>query len=317
MTSPTCIVPGKIMLAGEYAVIDDSPAIMLAVNRYAIATVEATPQKLSPFLAAAHQVIAKHFGETSTQAKAARAVRVDTHSFREGNIKLGLGSSAAATVAAVGASLGNAFDTSLVHTLARQAHGDAQAPSGTRGSGADVASCTLGACIRFAFDTQIQTESVTLPDDLHLVFPWCGRAASTTALVPIVRRLRESRPSVYKQHIRDIAESAKALGKASLAEDAIVAIDAGGNAVRALGNAAQAPLWLPIHEQMRAIATELGGALKPTGAGGGDLALAAFANSNQARLFVERLAEQDISCPRLAPSQQGVRLQGETSKVTE
>ena len=39
----------------------------------------------------------------------------------------------------------------------------------------------------------------------------------------------------------------------------------------ALGHDAQAPLWLPIHSQMQRIAISLGGALKPTGAGGGDL----------------------------------------------
>ncbi len=306
------------MLAGEYAVIDGSPAIMLAVNRYAIATVEVAPQNLSPFLAAAHRVIAKHFGETSVQAEAARRIRVDTNSFREEGIKLGLGSSAAATVAAVGAALGTAFDTSLVHALARQAHGDAQAPSGTRGSGADVASCALGACIRFSSDGEaLTTEPVILPQDLHLVFPWCGRAASTTELVPMVRRLRDSRPNTYQRHTHAIAESARALAEATDAADAIAAIDAGGSAVRELGNAAGAPLWLPIHNQMQTIAAEFGGALKPTGAGGGDLALAAFSSSKQARLFVQRLAEQQITCPNLGPSLQGVRLEPQTSKVAE
>ena len=303
------------MLAGEYAVIDGSEAVMLAVNRFAVATLHPTPQHLSPFLLAAHNVLSDEFGAGSPQAFDALCVRVDTKAFREGPDKLGLGSSAAATVAAVGLALGEAFEINRVHTLARKAHGDAQEPQGARGSGADVASSSYGDCLRFS--PAPTCAPVVLPDDLHLVFPWCGQSASTTSLVAQVRRLRESQQAGYLALCREIAESAQALVKASCARDAIDAIDRGGRAVAQLGEAASAPLWLPIHTQMQDIATQLGGAVKPTGAGGGDLALGAFSSAEAAARFTQRLADRGIPCPSLAPARQGVRLQSQASKVVE
>jgi len=314
----TCAAPGKIMLAGEYAVIDGSDAIMLAVNRYAVATVKTTPQHLSPFLLAARDVVAARFGEESLQAEALRRVRVDTSTFREGELKLGIGSSAAATVAAIGAALGSDFDVDLVQSLSRQAHGDAQQASGSRGSGADIACSCHGGCLLFnSRAAGTNTSRILLPHDLHLVFPFCGQSASTTELVAKVRAFRSSQPRVYAAHCRDIASSASALASANDASSAIAAIDAGGRAVATLGSAAAAPIWLPIHTVMHSLATELGGALKPTGAGGGDLALGAFDSADKALQFVQHLADRKICCPELAGSKQGVRLGFQTSKVAE
>ncbi len=311
-----CTAPGKIMLAGEYAVIDGSEAVMLAVDRYAVATLHNAPQHLSPFLEAAHRVLADEFGDDSAQAKAAQHVRVDTHAFREGPDKLGLGSSAAATVAAIGLALGaDDFDVDRVHILARRAHGDAQEPKGARGSGADIAASSFGGCLRFS--PTPSCAQVSLPTDLHLVFPWCGQSASTTSLVSQVRTLRKHRDADYQALCAAISDSAQALAAASTAGAAIVAIGRGGQAVAELGTAAGAALWLPVHSQMRDIAEQLGGAVKPTGAGGGDLALGAFANASDMALFVERLADRGIPCPPLAPAPQGVRLQSQASKVDE
>lgn len=310
-----CTAPGKIMLAGEYAVIDGSDAIMLAVNRYAVATLHTAPQHLSPFLRAAVDVLIGEYGVDSDQARDAARVRVDTAAFREGADKLGLGSSAAATVAAIGLALGEGFDTDIVHALARRAHGDAQEPKGARGSGADVASCAYGGCLRFA--PAPKTTPVALPSDLHLVFPWCGQSASTTSLVSQVRPLRQHSPDQYRALTLEISDAAESLVTAGTAADAVQAISRAGRAVEALGAAAKAPIWIPVHSQMRDIAEQLGGSVKPTGAGGGDLALGAFHSSEQAERFRNALMDLGIPCPDLAPSNLGVRLQSQASKVNE
>lgn len=310
-----CTAPGKIMLAGEYAVIDGSNAVMLAIDRLAVATIHPQPQRLSPFLAAVHSNLAEQFGDESPQAQAAMRVRVDTSAFREKGQKLGLGSSAAATVAAVGVAMSEVFDVERVHEVARRAHGDAQEPKGTRGSGADVASCCLGSCLRFSIAQA--PAKVTLPNDLHLVFPWCGQPASTTSLVSQVRSLKIRNPGEYERLCRVIATSADDLASAIDAAAAIDAVDTAGNAVAELGRAAGAELWLPVHSQMRDIAQQLGGSVKPTGAGGGDLALGAFPSSEQATQFALRLTDHGIDCPTLAPTREGVRLQSRPSKVSE
>ena len=101
------------------------------------------------------------------------------------------------------------------------------------------------------------------------------------------------------------------------ASDAVSAIGNGGEAVADLGRAAGVELWLPVHSQMRDIAASLGGTLKPTGAGGGDLALAAFTSAEDASRFRELLKDEGIHCPNLGPDLLGVRLQSQPSKVRE
>ena len=96
MTEVTASAPGKIMLGGEYAVIDGAEAVLMAVDRRAVAHLENEPCRLSPFLEAAADAIAREVGGAA--AERARRVVVDSEPLRAGDVKLGLGSSAAATV---------------------------------------------------------------------------------------------------------------------------------------------------------------------------------------------------------------------------
>lgn len=307
-----CASPGKIMLAGEYAVLDGGPAVLMAIDRYAVARVGEGEQALSPFLAAARDVLRESFGAASAQAQAAASITVDTSSFLAGSEKLGLGSSAAATVAAMGAALSmgpDQLDPHRVHELARRAHGNAQATLGARGSGADVACCTYGGVLRFQErGDSATTTALALPAGLHLVFPWTGQPASTAPLVASVGEFRRGQATRYQALQANIAEGAQRLAEATTPGQAIEALRAAGDALAALGREAALPLWLPIHEKMAALAQEQGGVLKPTGAGGGDLAVAAFASQVQTQEFVAKLQALEIVCPTLAVARQGVRL---------
>src|SRR5207302_7834013 len=96
--------PGKLILTGEYAVLDGEPALVIAVTRRAIATQTKGPRGSSPFLAAVADELAER--GLRDAAERAMAIAVDSKAFydapRAGSapIKLGLGSSAAVTVAA-------------------------------------------------------------------------------------------------------------------------------------------------------------------------------------------------------------------------
>src|SRR4051812_23142786 len=83
------LAPGKLVLSGAYAVLDGAAAIVVAVDRHARAGTRERAPTRSPELLAA-------FGEGP-------APICDTSSMRENGKKLGLGSSAAALVAALGA----------------------------------------------------------------------------------------------------------------------------------------------------------------------------------------------------------------------
>src|SRR5215831_414462 len=97
--------PGKLILTGEYAVLDGAQAIVVAVDRRAVARRNATPRGSSPFLVAVAEEIAARRGASDPAARAALEISVDSTAFYNRAQKLGLGSSAAVTVAATALSL--------------------------------------------------------------------------------------------------------------------------------------------------------------------------------------------------------------------
>lgn len=311
--------PGKVMLAGEYAVLEGHAAVMMAIDRRAHARVDAELQELSPLLAAARDVLAER-GLADAAERLAHMV-VDSSELTSTNgIKLGLGSSAAAVVAAIGESLAEAQDErsgaiavrperdraqaraqskAALHALAHEAHARAQAARGAAGSGADVAVSVYGGVVRVTprAGGVPAVEPIALPG-VELVFVWTGEAADT---VPLVARVVTTPPAERAAHLAAIAAAAD-----QLATDPVAAVRAGGAAVRALGELAGVPLWIPAHTQLSALAEALGGALKPTGAGGGDVALAAFAEPEAASRFRTAVRGTGMKLLELSVSHEGL-----------
>jgi phosphomevalonate kinase len=275
--------PGKLHLAGEYAVLDGAEAVVCAIDRRA--TARATgPGAESAFLDALADVLAARAPEA---AAIVRRIEVDTAALRSDTVKLGLGSSAAATVAACAcalASTGGALDRDLVHQLARAAHADAQARRGARGSGADVAAAVHGGVIAVTPATHADAlpiiRRLELPP-LRIVPFWTGRPADTVALVSAVAAA-VGRPGVDAA-ITDIAHASEALVVAGTVDGrpdarrtaaAITAIAAAGDAIASLARATGLELEPPVVALAGTLAEPLGGAVKTTGAGGGDVAIA-------------------------------------------
>jgi phosphomevalonate kinase len=301
------------MLAGEYAVVDGGPAVLVGASTRAYAEVCDDEQRLSPFLAEVQRTLAEEFGDRSMSAIAAKCLRIDTSAFRQEKEKLGLGSSAAATVAGMAAALAAGkqnLQHEYVNHLAARAHGKAQEKMGAKGSGADVAACTFGGCIRYQLLSGVpDIRRIALPTHLHLRFPWTGTPASTPELVGQVMAFRKRDSRTYQDRTSEMSQCADQLASALDANAAVAAIGRAGTALRALGEAAGVELWLAAHDQLLAIANDHGGALKPTGAGGGDLALAAFSNAESAQAFEKSLLKLGILCPDIDVDTQGVRLQ--------
>ena len=148
--------PGKLIVTGEYAVLDGAPALVLAVDRRAIARVTTGALGSSPFLLAVANELANRRGAADPAARAALSIAVDSTAFYDGTTKLGLGSSAAVTVAATaralagaGATRGASFDRDEILVIASAAHAAAQGRRGARGSGADIAAAVHGGVITF------------------------------------------------------------------------------------------------------------------------------------------------------------------------
>ena len=80
--------PGKLILTGEYAVLDGAPALVIAVNRRVIATHKRAPRGSSAFLLAVTEEILKRYGADHPAARATMEIAVDSRPLYDGTTKL-------------------------------------------------------------------------------------------------------------------------------------------------------------------------------------------------------------------------------------
>ena len=172
MTTVTANAPGKVVLCGEYAVLDGAPAVSMAVDRRAIAQVStidadehvldvagtATPGDFALFDAVLNQV------RPGSERKF--SARLDTTAFAVRGRKLGIGSSAAIAVA-LAAALDPGGQSTLENAFA--AHARLQ---GGLGSGIDVATSVSGGLIGFRRGAAIT--NLEWPRGLSYALLWSG-----------------------------------------------------------------------------------------------------------------------------------------------
>jgi phosphomevalonate kinase len=268
------IAPGKLVLTGAYAVLEGAPAIVAAVDRYAVVDTQ-SPGKVD-----------------------VRALHDETGQ------KLGLGSSASSIVASFGArALARGDDPrhaavrSEIFRAARDAHQRQQGG----GSGVDIAASVHGGVLRYTVlraaspsssrapapaDARLATtqgsgaarrvetaiHAVDMPPGLVLAAFWSGTSARTSELLARVDALRARGGAVAVfTALRDVAEeAADAIGDASRFVTRAAAF---GRALAALGDAADAPIVPPAFAELAALAERQGAAFFPSGAGGGDVAV--------------------------------------------
>jgi phosphomevalonate kinase len=286
---PVVSVPGKLFLGGEYAVLEGAPAIVAAVNRRARATFVPGSAPSSAVIAAAMVEVRQRVADLPPGA-----AQVDTSRFMREGVKLGLGSSAAAAVAAVAAAFEHggvaiADHRDLVLASADAAHRAAQ---GGLGSGADIAAAVHGGFLRFvrhaAGASDIQ--SVTVAPDLRLLTFWTRAAARTVDFISGVRRFAQANPSAHARRLADLHTLAGRFAHAfvSDARQTVEHAAAYGDALAALGLDAALPIVPPAVAEAMALARSLGGAAKPSGAGGGDMGVGFFAGKDAADAFAAR-----------------------------
>jgi phosphomevalonate kinase len=323
----TASAPGKLLLAGEYAVLDGATAVVIAVDRRA--TARRAARQPSPFLDALAAQLARRHGAHHPCAQAATAnIAVDTAEFSRGGQKLGLGSSAAATVAAAALALAAtdptaaALDRDAVFELAFAAHGDAQGQRGSRGSGADIAAATYGGVLTYRTRTDASPEpgiapasrgcdraALPVPQSVTLLPFFTGHSADTVTMVARVHAARAA--GATRASLEAIAAAALALAEALQRDDAsaiLRAIRQGGAALAALGEAAGHDLETAAVRAARAALARFGGAAKTTGAGGGDLAIAVLPREEDRNAATAALIEAGCQVVPLAIDRRGVDL---------
>jgi len=325
--------PGKLVLFGEYAVLFGAPAAVAAVNRRAVATLrpfagsgweiaapglvaqrarlEVEPdntvrwqdEKLGRDAFGLIDSLLRGIGESGSVDLVKLpplAATLDTRAFFESaggwESKLGLGSSAALTVAFASAleiCAGGGPTTGAGDRLQGlvELHRGVQ---GGAGSGIDVAASLLGGVVRFRLaDDGSVAEAVPLdlPQDLRMVFVWTGRAASTGDFLGRLRARREERPQEVNPVLDKLGE-VSAGGVATLANNDtggfLDAVDAFWGVLDRLGNAIAVPIVSDEHRALRRIAVDSGVRYKPSGAGGGDFGIGFTTDEDAAAEFRRR-----------------------------
>ncbi|MCA9682974.1 MAG: hypothetical protein KC457_12305, partial [Myxococcales bacterium] len=219
--------PGKSFLIGEYAVLEGHEAIVTAVDVRAYAHApraehDEKPSPDSPFVAAAIERVGAWLREHGHPVPPPEAIPViSTVGFTAGNRKLGLGSSAAVTAAAVGWYLraaGLDLEASDVRkaalAIARDAHVMAQ---DGRGSGADVATAVFGGTVRFSSQGGVQP--LKLPDWIHIGFFDAGAPANTGSFIKAIEAGAAREPGDYEMAITQLASASRRF-QSALAWDA-------------------------------------------------------------------------------------------------
>lgn len=290
MTGSAAIAPGKLVLLGEYAVLEGGPAWVAAVDRFVRAAAKPGPARLTVFAPDERDLPLTRSGDAWTTAPgweiAAAAltaafgenvtdVSIDSREFylpgADGApTKAGYGSSSAvvAAVLALGKYAGAPVEAR--YAAAREVHHRAQ---GRLGSGVDIAAAVFGGA--FVFQRAEVTASLALPADLRVVPVWLGASASTPLLVGRVLEWKRSAPDEYQALIDEMATTA------SVGIDYLQQGDTGGFIEAAadygrrmgqLGRSAGVPIVTPAMEDL-AGAVAGRAAFKPSGAGGGDVGL--------------------------------------------
>jgi phosphomevalonate kinase len=277
--------PGKLVLSGEYAVLEGAPAIAMAINRRARVVIESVAGDHHTVRAPGYSDVSATFRtsdsefewlddgedyallrhvwqEAGARFDGSKAITLDTSAFvDEGSgAKIGIGSSAA---------LASALATALAPAgadptrIAFDAHRHFQ---GGLGSGIDIACSTSGGLIGYTV-SDAASHPLRWPEGLHFGVIWVGvpadtrkrlikleqqsKRASSGALIIASRRMAEAwNGGVAQEVLRQYVDYIAVLREFSIDHDLGI-FDAG-------------------HAELTDAAGKAGVVYKPCGAGGGD-----------------------------------------------
>lgn len=310
----TASAPAKLVLLGEYAVLEGAPALVLAVNRRArvrittrndgVCDVYAPDlgvsgacmrvdgddglQWLCDASVAARLSLVEHVWDDLLRERlvpsnhAGFSLHLDTSGFFQvdGDVraKLGLGSSAALTVAlatalATFAGHGDATSdrTQWIRRLLHM-HGGWQ---GGRGSGVDVAASVAGGLIRYQLAGPAREPTFTPlqwpMSGVHCLFVWSGHSVSTNDFLKRLAEWRVHRAADYTAYMNALGDRSEAALLALDRKDAQSFIGLTKNyssVLQEFGNACGLEIYSPAQKQLAEMASHADVSYKPCGAGG-------------------------------------------------
>ncbi|MCS6797536.1 MAG: hypothetical protein NZ898_03220 [Myxococcota bacterium] len=312
--------PGKIVLLGEYAVREGHEALVAAIDRRVWLTArpilrdgsppagDPSPERagLAPEIALALRHAERRIGRVHA------ALQIDTTALQRQGRKLGLGSSAAG--AAVAAALPHAWagrdvQCDEVRRLVLESAMHAHRAVSSRGSGVDVAASVLGGVLRYRRPGPDRWEAV--PFDAHggpvLRVVWTGSPVRTASMVDAVDAWAQRDSNGYRRCIEALAEATHRALAAWRSPALFDAVERHAAAMDELGRGAGVPVLDETTRRVRELARRVGGAAKPSGAGGGDVVVAFLPGDEAARAFEEACRCESLHPLRCEMGASGVR----------
>ncbi|MBU0758531.1 MAG: phosphomevalonate kinase [Nanoarchaeota archaeon] len=302
--------PGKIIVAGEWAVLEKgNSAVVAAVNnkinvkiresdRFLISIKDYGINEQELISGSRHMSIA--FSAVKTLEEYLGNLRpchiVSEGIDRIGGHKIGLGSSAAATAAIVTALLeynDSAWDKQLVYKLSMLSHFGAQ---GKLGSGTGIAASVYGGTVKYtAPDTDwlkkrlgkkktkeivsmdwpdLKIENISLMPNLKILIGFTGSSASTKYLIKKIMDFKQSAPDEYTKIMTHINEQALIFAVQKNEQDILSAIRNNSALLRRLENKSGVNIFTKELTKLIELSSTEKSAAKLSGAGGGDCGIA-------------------------------------------
>jgi phosphomevalonate kinase len=304
MNAVTASSPGKVVLSGEYAVLDGAPAVCMAVDRRARVTIERHDEEWHRVIAPGFSAIEGRFVTNKDQFEwlaggdsyslleqvwreinpapdCNLSYSLDTREFldAEGGNKIGLGSSAA-LAAALATSLCAIFAPNIdARQVARAAHRKFQ--NGV-GSGVDIACSLQGGVIEYSMDRQQQSQ-LDWPDGLAFAVLWSGIPASTA------EKLMRAEQTGARKSRADLTRAAEQMAMAwrdGSAQHILDGYRTYTNVLRKFSVDHDLGIFDAGHGALVEAANEMGLIYKPCGAGGGDIGIALATDEATIAAFV-------------------------------
>ena len=274
--------PGKVVLWGEYAILEGAPAVTMAVDQYASVDLVATRSSWE-FVSTGFKTPGVHlfekdfcsipaaqFAELSLKQLGFQdfntpfSIHSDTSNFYLNNKKIGLGSSASlatATYHALTTMLG--IEASLEAAL--EVHNSWQSGSG---SGIDVATSWFGGTISCQRTSSLIVKPFRLPDSLFWQIVWTGHSSNTLDHIKKFDDLDRHKIALTLEKLCSASEQL---------EDNTVSLDTLGHyrdCLEEFDKISKLNIFTTEHRRLDRIAAEMGLIYKPCGAGGGDIGIA-------------------------------------------
>ena len=321
MNVVTASAPGKVIVTGEYAVLDGAPAVCMAVNRRARVRISSTydrqhsvtapgfrsePQYFSMIEEAASELplLAAVWQQSPPTVDHYLNIELDSQAFTAADRrKLGIGSSAAIAVALAAAFNQIAGGNADVVAMAAQAHRQFQNGSG---SGVDIACSARGGVVEYRMGGDPAT-SRSWPMGLHYALLWSGQSADTVAQIA---KLDAAGSSPSRSALASAAANVAVVWSESDMALVLGKLGEYTDALRRFDSDHDLGIFDAGHSELADAAASGSVVYKPCGAGGGDLGIALAASESALDDFVEMAGRSQFEKLDLAIDETGVDVQG-------